>query len=252
MSLPARKDAFRAMIMHKVPPHLSPKEFEAKMEALIDEAVLLPPVQKNLLKVEIIFQTDVGDEHVTKFGFPLRDPVVFVTLQSETVEHLVEVLEDAEVQKIFEKGKEFGLHSGSYGFSANVVAKIDRPAPPNAAHLICVYNVPPHVSTKEHDQDFEGWIDNFLNVPGVQKAFVRFEMWQHNRILDDHIRAFGYSAAGPAFVHHAQVESLDGALEMLQDIEAHQFVLNAGQDFALLTDGYVFTGHVVTKIDRSV
>jgi hypothetical protein len=86
------------------------------------------------------------------------------------------VLEAAEVRKTLEKGKEFGLHNSSYGFSAEVVAKHDNPAPQDGVHLLCVYNVPPHVSGQEHDQKFENFIDNFLSVPAVKKNFVRFEM----------------------------------------------------------------------------
>jgi hypothetical protein len=58
------------------------------------------------------------------------------------------------------------------------VAKHDNPAPRDGAHLFCVYNVPPHVSSRkfEHDQNFEEFIDNFLAVPKVKKNFVRFEM----------------------------------------------------------------------------
>jgi hypothetical protein len=42
------------MIVHKVPPHLTKHEFEGKLEALLDEVVLLPVVQKNVLKVEMV------------------------------------------------------------------------------------------------------------------------------------------------------------------------------------------------------
>lgn len=89
------------MIIHKIPPHLSKHEFEAKLEALIDEVLQLPLVQKNVLKVEVvrilildyttyipltggqIFQQDLLDEHVKGFGFPPREPVVFLAVHCE-------------------------------------------------------------------------------------------------------------------------------------------------------------------------
>ena len=43
-------------------------------------------------------------------------------------------------------------------------------------------------------------------------------------------------------------------LQIMEDLEAQQFVMNAGnagRDFDLKTDGYVFHGRVVTKIDKS-
>jgi len=244
------------MAMHKIPPHLSKTEFEPKLEALLDEALQLPLVQKNLLKVEMIFQEDVLDEHVKAFGFPPREPVVFIEVHCETVDNLLAVLGDPEARRLIEKGKEFGPPSGSYVFAADVIAKHDNPAPRDGAHLFCVYNVPHHVSSRkvEHDQNFEEFIDNFLAVPKVKKNFVRFEMWKHNNMLDDHIRALGYAEAGPIFIHHAIVENWDSALEMMEDPEAQQFVMNAGnagRDFNLKTDGYVFHGRVVTKMDKS-
>jgi hypothetical protein len=42
------------MAMHKIPPHLSKTEFETKLEALLDEALQLPLVQQNLLKLELV------------------------------------------------------------------------------------------------------------------------------------------------------------------------------------------------------
>ncbi|KAJ7885804.1 hypothetical protein B0H13DRAFT_1889431 [Mycena leptocephala] len=267
----APKDHFHFMAMHKIPPHLSKTEFETKLEALLDEALQLPLVQKNLLKsrwcafsfavintlhryctsltVRQIFQEDVLDEHVKAFGFPPREPVVFIEVHCETVDNLLALLGDPEARRLIEKGKEFGPPSGSYVFAADVIAKHDNPAPRDGAHLFCVYNVPPHVSSRkfEHDQNFEEFIDNFLAVPKVKKNFVRFEMWKHNNMLDDHIRALGYAEAGPIFIHHAIVE-------MMEDPEAQQFVMNAGnagRDFNLKTDGYVFHGRVVTKMGKS-
>jgi hypothetical protein len=41
------------LVIHKAPPHLTKKEFEAKLEGIIDE-VALPPVVQKLLKLEIV------------------------------------------------------------------------------------------------------------------------------------------------------------------------------------------------------
>jgi hypothetical protein len=88
-------------------------------------------------------------------------------------------LGDPEVCRLVEKGKEFGPPSGSYVFAADVVVKHDNPAPRDGTvHLICVYNVPPHVSSRklEHDQKFEESIENYLAIPKVKKNVVRLEM----------------------------------------------------------------------------
>jgi hypothetical protein len=84
-------------------------------------------------------------------------------------------MQDAEVQKLVENGKEFGLHSNSYGFSADVVAKLDNPSPQDAVHMIFVYNVPPHISTAQHDKKFDEYRNNYAAIPAVRKNFVRLE-----------------------------------------------------------------------------
>ncbi|KAJ6562218.1 hypothetical protein B0H19DRAFT_1233922, partial [Mycena capillaripes] len=215
----ARKDRFYVIIIHKVPQHLSKKEFEDKVEAIVDAAVLVPLVQKNLLKVEMIFQTGKLDDHVEAFGFPPRENAVLLALQSETADQFSAVLKDPEVLEVFKKGKEFGLHNGSFGLAADVVPKIDNPTPRDRIHLICVYKASPNVSP-DHDQKFDAMLDNFVALPGLQKNVVNFEMWRNNKSLDDHIRAFGYSAAGSTFVQRADIANWDDALEFMKDVEA--------------------------------
>ncbi|KAJ7289829.1 hypothetical protein C8J57DRAFT_1278491 [Mycena rebaudengoi] len=254
MSQSARKDNVHVMIMHKIPPHIARHEFEGKLEALIDEVALLPVVKKNVHKVEMFFQEDGVDEHVKAFGFPPREPVVFVAIHCETADHFLATMAAPEFLEAYQKRKELGLQTYSSAFSAKVVAKIDNPAPQDAAHLVCVYNVPSHISSLPHDQKFEDFIDDFLSVPAVRKNFVRFEMWQPNNMLDDHIRAFGYPEATPTFIHHARLENWDSVEEMMTDAAARQNVLDAGDDgkhFNLKTDGYVFHARLLTKIDNS-
>ncbi|KAJ7230348.1 hypothetical protein GGX14DRAFT_582910 [Mycena pura] len=256
MSSTAPKNMFHVMFIHKVPPGLSKDEFEFQLESLVDGMVQLPVVKKNLVKLDLIIQNEKVDEHTPKFGFQTREHVVFVAAQSETQEQFFEVLADPEVRKLVEKGKEFGLHSSTYAFSADVDAKIDNPAPEGNAHMICVYNVPSDTSDEKHDNTYHEWLENtFIRVPAVKKHFVRLEVWQSNNVLDDHIRAFGYSPAGPLFWHHARLDSWDSTFEMMTDSDAHNSVLesgNDGKDFALRQNGYVCACHVVTKLDKSV
>jgi hypothetical protein len=44
----------RILFIHKVAPHLWKKEFEAKLEGIIDEVALLLVIQKNLLEIEMV------------------------------------------------------------------------------------------------------------------------------------------------------------------------------------------------------
>ena len=73
-----------------------------------------------------------------------------------------QVLAAPEVRKVFDTGKEWGLHNFSSGFAATVVPKIDNPAPKDSKHLICVYNVPPSLSSAQHDDKWVEFMEEFV------------------------------------------------------------------------------------------
>jgi hypothetical protein len=54
MSPSARKDVFQAVGIRPVRPNLSKEEFYAKIEVFVEDALLLPIVQKNLLKIQVV------------------------------------------------------------------------------------------------------------------------------------------------------------------------------------------------------
>ncbi|KAJ6459996.1 hypothetical protein C8R45DRAFT_543215 [Mycena sanguinolenta] len=203
----------------------------------------------------MIVQNDAADDHLGAFGFPPKEPVVFVVLHSEMPEQIFEIFADAEVRELFATGEEWGLQSISSGFSATVDIKVDNPAPKDGAHLFCVYNVPPSLSSEEHDKRCVEFVESFVEVPACRSHLVRFEHWESNNLLDDHIQTFGYSAAGPTLVSHMKLDGWDNAFEILRDAEAQQSALDAGNNgehFDLKTNAYGFSGHVVTKFDKTV
>ncbi|KAJ7677056.1 hypothetical protein DFH06DRAFT_617678 [Mycena polygramma] len=251
--MPSRKDRFHIVFIHEVPQHLSTEDFERKLEALVDCAVALPAFQDNLLKVEMLFQNDKLDAHVGAYGFGPRQEMVLVAMQSETAEHLFAVLSDPEVRSVFEKGKEFSLHGVSCGLAADILPKIDKPSPPGCTHFVCVYKAPTRVVSKQqHDHTMDEFLTALVALPGLEKNFVNFEVWRNNEALDDHIRAFGYSAAGTTFVLRADTESMDNALEILTDPEGQKMMETAeSKGLAFKTDGYLFHVDVVTKLEKA-
>ncbi|KAJ7443648.1 hypothetical protein B0H11DRAFT_2090916 [Mycena galericulata] len=236
MAATARKDRFCATGVHKVPPHLSKKDFENKIEALMDDVLALDLVRRKALKMEMIFQNDRLDEHVKLFDFPPRDPVVVIATETETVDDLVEVLADAEVQKLFKKAEEFGLQSGTFGFSADAVPKINKNvSTQNPVHILGIYQVPPHLSRDEYE-----------------KNLVRYEVWQQNDAVGDRMhRDLGHPVSEPIFLVRAESETLDHVIEYLNDPQARKLVQDAKQDFSFNTNACLFTADVVTKISIS-
>ncbi|KAJ7445412.1 hypothetical protein FB451DRAFT_1292782 [Mycena latifolia] len=273
MVVTAPKDRFCAIGVHKVPPHLSKKDFENKIEALMDDVHALDLVRKKVLKMEMIFQNDLLDEHVKLFEFPPREPVVVIATETEvrlapcvriadgsqtssvlakTVDDLAEVLADAEVQKLFQKAEEFGLQSGTFAFSADVVVKINRNvATQNPVCITGIYKVPTHLSRDEYGAKFHAFVEKYTALPAIQKNLIRYEVWQQNDAVGDRMQDLGHPVSEPTFLVRAESETLDHVIEYLNDSQARKLVQGAKQDFGFNTTAYLFTADVVTKIDRS-
>ncbi|KAJ7895343.1 hypothetical protein B0H13DRAFT_2338940 [Mycena leptocephala] len=169
------------------------KGFEAKLEGIIDEVALLPVIQKNLLKIEMLLQNDLLDDHAKALGIAPTEPVVLVMAQSE-VNAVAPVIDmiisgmspttpasdcrsvDHKFQKIFECGKEFGLHGGTCAFGVDVAPKVDSGVTPTGGpHVVGFYNVPPQVFSEQHVQKHHAFADNISALPAKQKHFRKVE-----------------------------------------------------------------------------
>ncbi|KAJ7828810.1 hypothetical protein B0H13DRAFT_2372946 [Mycena leptocephala] len=97
--------------------------FRGQTRALV-HLLVLPLVQRNVLKLE--WWNELWDEQVKEFGFLPPEPIVVIAMESESANHLLAVFCDAEVQKVFDSGKELGLQRGGICTSSvDVIAKID-------------------------------------------------------------------------------------------------------------------------------
>ncbi|KAJ7776248.1 hypothetical protein B0H16DRAFT_1506041 [Mycena metata] len=118
MPASTQKDRFRAIATHKVPPHLSKEKFEGKVEALVDDVVALLSAQRHLLKLELLFWNKSVEDALQSLGFPPAEPHVITVAESETLEHLAELLRDEEVQRLAENAKD--LLNGASAWAADV------------------------------------------------------------------------------------------------------------------------------------
>jgi hypothetical protein len=87
---------------------------------------------------------------------------------------------DAEVQKVFDSGKELGLQSGICTFSADVVAKIDSASPDAqngpGVHTVAILRVPHTLSPEQYAQQIHPLIDKLTALPAAQKTFRKYDL----------------------------------------------------------------------------
>ncbi|KAJ7847388.1 hypothetical protein B0H13DRAFT_1907318 [Mycena leptocephala] len=184
------------LFIHKVAPHLAKKEFEAKLERMIDELAQLPVIQKSLLKIEMLFQNDRLDHHGKALGIAPAEPVVLVMAQSETAAQLITRPRGSQG---FRTRDGSCLYGGTCFFGVDVVPKVDSGVTPSGGiHVVGFYNVPRQVSFEQHVQNHHALSDNLIALPAMQKHFRK---WQYNKYLDDAIQRFGYPAP---FVYRAE------------------------------------------------
>ncbi|KAJ7656751.1 hypothetical protein DFH06DRAFT_1198429 [Mycena polygramma] len=237
MSSTKPKHCVSAIGIHRVPSHLSQKDFETKLEALVDGILMLPSVQAKVLKFEMMVQNDLLDDHVGLFAFPAREPAVALAIQTE-------VLGDAAVQALFCRAGESGVQPGNWVVPAHMTRKIKSSVPArDRVHIVGVYHVPRDVSVEEYSPKFHAFVDKYVALPAVQKNLVNYELWElRNATTGEN------PAPHAAFVVRANSEC---GLKYLSDAEAQSLVQEAKQDFGLNTNAWLFIADVASKIDRS-
>ncbi|KAF7354108.1 hypothetical protein MVEN_01098200 [Mycena venus] len=255
LSMPSsqRKDILQVISIHKVPSHLSKEDFEAKYVALLDEFLLMPQFERNLLKLEIMFQNDRFDEHLGSYGVPPREPVLVATAELESFDNLLAILSDTEVQQKIKHAEDFGLQSGASAFSIDVESKIERDSPLSVGdrvHIMAIYKVPGGMSTEQYGKGHGTFLEDYAAIPAVQNNLVKLEKWTQNNALDEHLHMVGYSRPEPTFIIHGELETWKNVVEF-QDAESRKVALTANENFGLYTQACVFTADVVTKLDKS-
>ncbi|KAJ7288872.1 hypothetical protein C8J57DRAFT_1281464 [Mycena rebaudengoi] len=251
MSSSVRKDHFHGVSIHKIPSGHSKKEFEARLDRFLDDFICLPIVQRTVLKVEMMSQNDLLDEHVKLFGFQPQEPVVLVVVQCETVDDFITVLQNPEVEKLFDSAKEFGHQKGTSAFATDVVQKIDHPTTQHGIHSIGIYTVPAHLSLDEYGQKFHRVVENFLALPAVKKNLLKYELWLQKDVLNEHGSALGFPTPEPIFIIRAESQNLSNLIELIRVEEAQKVVGDAKADFAFNANASFFTMDIVTKMEKS-
>ncbi|KAF8192372.1 hypothetical protein K438DRAFT_2018062 [Mycena galopus ATCC 62051] len=251
----ARKDVLNVLAIYKVPPHLSKEEFEAKLNSFLDDLVALPEVQRNVLKVEILFQNDRFDGHLQHYGYPPREPLVVAMAQVESADHAIAIMSDPEMQKIVQ-GAQNLLEAGACTFTVDVQQLVDRDshvAPGDRVHLLGIYKVPAQMSREEYGQEWHKFMNKYLAIPEVANNHLKLETYFHNTALDDHLHKIGFSPAEPMLILHGELETWENVVDLFQGQkeDLRKLVQAANRDFDFSTGSCTFTGDVVIKFEKS-
>ncbi|KAJ7880427.1 hypothetical protein B0H13DRAFT_2345644 [Mycena leptocephala] len=198
------------------------------------------------------WMNELWDEQVKEFGFLPPVLIVIIAMESGIIysQHVplsqsrqfsisipLKAFSDAEVQKVFDSGKELGFQNGGIcSFSADVVAKLDSASPGAqngpGAHTVSVLRSTALPSTQKTYRKFD--LVAMASSLGAVHA-----QWVQNTVMDDH----GHPAPGRIILRR-------GESAFAQDRKARKHSLGAKQDFAFSPNSFLFTADVVTKPDN--
>ncbi|KAJ7153936.1 hypothetical protein C8R43DRAFT_1001532 [Mycena crocata] len=251
------KTASCFMGIHKAPAHLTREEFEAKADALGNAIAALPIAQKCLLKLDIISQNTLMDNHMKSVGLPTPAPTVVMSAEYESLDHLDALLRDPALQKLFAEADDFDFRKNATAFAADIITKIEGPGSGTTAHtnVICIYHCPPNMSSHEFGKKMEDVMDRITALP-IARLILSYTLWLQNDAVDKHLQELKYAMPQPLLVVRADTEDLERMMELFEHSEVSQ-LLNDGlrhigyhRDCEDPVESCVFSADVSTKINN--
>ncbi|KAJ7443933.1 hypothetical protein B0H11DRAFT_2090265 [Mycena galericulata] len=216
MSASSRKDRFYLLGIHQAPPHVSKKEFKTSIEVLVAGWDALLIVKNTGLKSGTIFSNDLLDAHARATGMPEPRPTAILTIESESSDHIVAALRDAEATKFISAADAFKAERGACLFSAQATTKIDNPSTKDRILGSVILKVPQDLSTHEYERKLNAISDRFLALPVAQKCVLKFTVWSQDDVsMVDHTQAMGVPAPERTLVAQLEYENVDRMMEVL-------------------------------------
>ncbi|KAJ7800903.1 hypothetical protein B0H14DRAFT_2897706 [Mycena olivaceomarginata] len=247
-----RKDRVAVVAEWKAPPNVSKETLETEITSLVDSILALPIAQKNYLKLEIIFQRELANQHIQGLGLPEAPPSVWVMAECASEAHFAELYEDATFAALIEE-KHKTLYKDRLTANACFVdlrTKIDSPTTTSCTRVMAAYQRPDHLSSAEYHTKMEALLEKISAHPVVKKAFQKYYLWIPNDTLDAKLRDLGFPEPDPMVLFWAETENDERMAEVLTHPEFKDHMRDAIRDLHLHIESSVFFANVVTKIEK--
>ncbi|KAJ7035174.1 hypothetical protein C8F04DRAFT_1233828 [Mycena alexandri] len=114
------KKRFRVIGVHQVPADLSQEEFKNKISAFLDQACAIPVIQEKMLQLEMLPTNNVLSSKLQSQGITPPEPTILLWAESESFEHMVELMGNSELRKL--AGGQGELQKGVKVFSVDVIS----------------------------------------------------------------------------------------------------------------------------------
>ncbi|KAJ7060220.1 hypothetical protein C8F01DRAFT_191586 [Mycena amicta] len=112
--------------IYRAPEGCPREEFEANMRGFLDIMQSTPAVQKNLLKLNAVYQNDHLKEAVDRAGLKEAPTTVLAIAECKAAEDFANCMKDVDVTGHVRNTNSFGMPQAACFFSADVVTKLDH------------------------------------------------------------------------------------------------------------------------------
>ncbi|KAF7348640.1 hypothetical protein MVEN_01382100 [Mycena venus] len=251
MAPSARKDRFLVIGILKAPEGLSKKEFDTRVEALVDRIVAVPVAHQNVHKVELMFQNPSMDEHLKKFDLPASPAMVTIIVETESKDHLLASINDTEIRELFAPADGLGFHRTA-SFSAEVSTLVDSNSPPtqHTHRAAGFFKLPPQISMAQWKQQTAALVDELSALPALHKYWTKFQVWWQNTEFHPHSESLGLPPPEPIVILYGESETVEHMADFSKDPGILKVVLNANNDFGLNIEAHCGSVDVVTKVNK--
>ncbi|KAJ7320974.1 hypothetical protein DFH08DRAFT_942004 [Mycena albidolilacea] len=261
MAPSAKEDRFLVIGILKAPEGLSKKEFDTRVEALVDGILSVPVAHQNVHKVELMFQNPSMDEHLKKFELPASPPMVTIVVETEisivdyakSKDHLLAPINDTEIRELFAPAAGLGFHRIA-SFSAEVSTLVDSDSPPtqHTHRAAGFFKLPPQLSVAQWKQQTAALVDELSALPALHKFWTKFQVWWQNTEFHPHSESLGLTPPEPTVILYGESETVEHMADFSKDPGIIKVISNANNDFGLNIEAHCGSVDVVTKVYADV
>ncbi|KAJ6554665.1 hypothetical protein B0H19DRAFT_1072026 [Mycena capillaripes] len=268
MAPSAREDRFLVIAILKAPEGLSKREFDTRVEALVELILSVPVAHQNVQKVELMFQNPAMDERLKEFDLPASPPMVTIIVETESKDHLLVPINDTEIRELFAPAVGLGFHRTS-SFSAEAFTLVDSNSPPtqHTHRAAGFFKLPPQLSIEQWKQQTAALVDELSALPALHKcwtksqvvhsilmrqAYIRLKhsfilQWWQNLEFHPHSESLGLPPPEPTVILYGESETVKHMTDFSKDPGILKLVLNANNDFGLNIEAHCGSVDVITK-----
>ncbi|KAJ7628829.1 hypothetical protein FB45DRAFT_1028895 [Roridomyces roridus] len=252
MSSSYRKDRVHWISIHNKLPNVTVDDFKGRRELLVKEHINIPVVQENLVKLDFIISNNMLDDYIKAAGLPAPSPVILLSGECATRDHVVQITDDPGVQALVQQFPELRPGRNVSVLVADSKVLLDKEShisPSNRVHRFAMLEVPEGVAPHDCEAKLDALSNRFTKLALVQKNVLRRTVLATSvDNLDSAMRQLNVQLAKlPTFIIQEEYETQSNMMELLNSAEYKQILVEIKKIFSTS----IFCADVITMLNNA-